>query len=461
MKHTQSIATSIATGRVIRWRQCVVAMTLLACASAHAAVLATQAELKRDAGMVSLNLDFPASVKYKDFPLTAPNRLVIDLQGVGISAALDRLASKPATPGSGITGIRIGHPDADTTRIVLDLKGAPPKPATRMDVVGNKGVQRLSVTWQEPGKSVDFAKGTKVAQAPSATTSDVSHSAAAGKRQLPDWSFKATPQLTYGAYRGAPTRDRIMSYGVFADGQYLDQGGVSAGISHSDLTFKNNATTLRQNNYYLSGRMNFTPDNVPGSMTVRADGHYVKNNDATNETSNVRVFAPQVSFLSYDKINYFDLGYARSGYGESNAGRGSLAVDQWTPTAGFALNEGVDWVQLRLYNIRAKNAVTTSATDSLEAKWTHYPMLGAWSPQQVQLGALIGKRRYAVDPDSASVYNLADMQRGGVSAGAQWQIAPDARLLLSGGYDRYEAQNGGTNTGYSGSYIYTGLTTQW
>jgi hypothetical protein len=444
---------------VIRWQACVVATALLACASANAAMLATQAELKRDAGMVSLNLDFPATVKYKVFPLTAPNRLVIDLQGVGISAALDRLSSKPVTPGSGITGIRIGHPDADTTRIVLDLKSAPPKAESRMGAFGNKGMQRLSVRWQEPGKGVDFAKGTKVAQAPSATVSDVSHNAAAGKRQLPEWSFKATPQLTYGTYRSAPTRDRMTSYGVFADGQYFDQGGVSAGVSHSDLTFKNGATTLRQDNYFLSGRMNFTPDTVPGSVTVRADGHYVKNNDATNETSNVRVFAPQVSFLSYDKTHYFDLGYARSGYGESTVGNGSLAVDQWTPTAGFALNEGVDWVQLRLYNIRAKNAVTTSSTDSLEAKRTQYPMVGPWSPQQVQLGALMGKRRFAVDADSASVYNLADMQRGGVSAGAQWQIAPDARVLLSGGYDRYETQGGGT--GYSGTYIYTGLTTQW
>lgn len=280
-----------------------------------------------------------------------------------------------------------------------------------------------------------------------------------------EWTMKITPQFTYGPYSGAPTRDSMTSTGIYADAQYLERGGITVGAIHTDLKMKQDLPTLRQNGGYLSGRLNFTPDFLPGRITVRADVHQANNNDVTNETDHVSVFAPQVSFLSFDKTKYVDLGYAHSSYGDSNIGNGSLTVTQWTPTVGFGFNQGADWLQVRLYDERISNelrALNKSSTDAVEAKWTHYFLASkGLIPEQVQLGALIGERIYAVDGDSAVLYNLSDMQRGGVLAGAQWKIASNLHLLINGGYDRYETQSTGVSTKYNGEYIYTGISAQW
>jgi hypothetical protein len=174
----------------------------------------------------------------------------------------------------------------------------------------------------------------------------------------------------------------------------------------------------------------------------------------------VSAIAPRLSYLGFDKKYYLDLGYARSRYGDSNIGNGSLTVQQWTPTLGLGLDS--DWLQLRAYDIRFSNALRAqgkSATDALEAKWIHYfQMSRGLMPEQVQLGVLLGKRIYALDSDSASLYNLADMQQGGASIGAQWKLAAQTRLLFQGGHDRYQDVS---KVSYTGNYLYLGLAQQW
>lgn len=279
------------------------------------------------------------------------------------------------------------------------------------------------------------------------------------------WAFKLTPQVIYGSYKKAPIRDSVSSIGAFAAAQYLEKGGVSIGATHTDLRRLLRLPVLRQDNYFLSGHVNYAPASLPGKLTFRMDAHHATNSDITNETNGVRVIAPQLSFIDSGKTRYFDLGYARSRYGDSNIGYGSLSVNQWTPTLGFGLNNGSDWVQLRVYDIRVSNparAQNLSGTDALEGKWTHYLAPGNGMPEQIQIGALVGKRIYAVDGDSAGLYNLADVQRGGISAGAQWKIAPHAKLLVTGGYDRYETPSWwGGSTIYSKSYIYSAISAQW
>lgn len=78
------------------------------------------------------------------------------------------------------------------------------------------------------------------------------------------WALKVTPQLTYGNYSSAPTRDSITSTGIYADAQYLERGGIAVGVIHTNLKMKLGLPTLRQNEGYLSGRLNFTPDLLPG-----------------------------------------------------------------------------------------------------------------------------------------------------------------------------------------------------
>ena len=75
------------------------------------------ARLWKDADKLRLVLDLSGPVQYKTFSLTAPERLIIDLSGAGLSGDFSQLELK----NSGITSIRSGHFGKADTRIVLDL----------------------------------------------------------------------------------------------------------------------------------------------------------------------------------------------------------------------------------------------------------------------------------------------------------------------------------------------------
>ncbi|WP_295389699.1 hypothetical protein [uncultured Thiodictyon sp.] len=130
----------------------------------------------------------------------------------------------------------------------------------------------------------------------------------------------------------------MINAGISFDAEYQDRGGLAGGSTYTRLNYKGGIAALDQAAEFVSGRLNFTPDLLPGRVTLRLDGHQINNNDATNESDDVQVVAPQVSFLSHGKRVYLDLGYAYSAYGQSRIGNGSLRVEQWTPTLGLGFN---------------------------------------------------------------------------------------------------------------------------
>ena len=75
------------------------------------------ARLWRSDDKLRLVFDLSGPVQYKTFSLSAPERLIIDLSGAGLSGDFSQLELK----NSGITSIRSGHFGSSDTRIVLDL----------------------------------------------------------------------------------------------------------------------------------------------------------------------------------------------------------------------------------------------------------------------------------------------------------------------------------------------------
>jgi N-acetylmuramoyl-L-alanine amidase len=84
--------------------------------AAHATQV-RNARLWRSDEKLRLVFDLSGPVHYKTFSLSAPERLIIDLSGAGLSGDFSQLALK----NSGITAIRSGHFGKNDTRIVLDL----------------------------------------------------------------------------------------------------------------------------------------------------------------------------------------------------------------------------------------------------------------------------------------------------------------------------------------------------
>lgn len=84
--------------------------------AAHATQI-SNARLWRSDDKLRLVFDLSGPVQYKTFTLSAPERLIIDSSGAGLSGDFSQLALK----NSGITSIRSGHFGKGDTRIVLDL----------------------------------------------------------------------------------------------------------------------------------------------------------------------------------------------------------------------------------------------------------------------------------------------------------------------------------------------------
>ncbi len=102
---------------------------LLVCliAPAHALQL-SDARLWPSPDYTRLTLEAPQPIAYKYFTLANPERLVLDMEGVELSAALSQLASKLASNDPYVAAVRIGVNRPGVMRLVLTLK-TPIKPS--------------------------------------------------------------------------------------------------------------------------------------------------------------------------------------------------------------------------------------------------------------------------------------------------------------------------------------------
>ena len=271
------------------------------------------------------------------------------------------------------------------------------------------------------------------------------------------WNIKTAVQGTFLGYANSKIRDSLYEAGATVSANYLDQGGVTLGYTHSQLNYKNATPTLNQDAYFISARKHFYVDALAGKITLRADGHFINNNDSSGDTNNVKVWTTQASYTSYDKQYYADFGYASSRY------QNNLHIDQYTPTVGLALFDNNAWLQIRVYFIETSNpdrAEGLSSTQAAEIKYTYWLSPdGYLKPSNLQLSGLVGRRLYAVDMDANYVANLADVQNGGITTGAEWRLGDHGKLLLLGGDNFYK--NRTTGDSYSGAFGYLNASIVW
>ncbi|MGQ0708659.1 MAG: hypothetical protein ACT4NV_02810 [Rhodoferax sp.] len=244
-----------------------------------------------------------------------------------------------------------------------------------------------------------------------------------------------SPSYTTGRYASSEDRSYLIERGLSLSAEYGTTGGISLGWNNAYVAFHSGAYTDQYSNS-LSGHYNFAIPSAPGRWSARLDLHGIHNNDASGDTDKVRALAPQVSWASTDGQLYADLGYARTLY------QNDLSATQYTPTFGFALNDSYDWVQLRGYFISGLSparAAGKSSTTATEIKWTHYTSGSdfALMPASFSVGLLGGERLYAVDMDSQSVSNLADIHTGTANLGMVWKLGKQANLFVLVGQARF------------------------
>ncbi|MHB1291968.1 MAG: N-acetylmuramoyl-L-alanine amidase [Sulfuricella sp.] len=96
---------------------------LAAAASAHAGTVITAARVWPAADYTRVTLESASPVKYQFLAVKNPDRLVIDLEGVDVNAALEGLAAKVAANDPYIKLVRVARNKPGVVRVVLDLKG--------------------------------------------------------------------------------------------------------------------------------------------------------------------------------------------------------------------------------------------------------------------------------------------------------------------------------------------------
>lgn len=276
------------------------------------------------------------------------------------------------------------------------------------------------------------------------------------------WFMRTDIQGLYTNYSGSLQRASLQNLGIFVRADYLERGGVTIGYNRTSLGGEDAGQDIEQDNIFLSGRWQTTPDWANGQISLRLDGYVISNDDVTGATDDVSVIAPQVSYMNYARTFYADIGYSESSYGDSVLVPDALDVEQWTPTLGFGFNEQRDWLQLRAYLIkpsspaRAQNELDTAA---LQLNWTHWTTNRFLGIDNFRYSMLLGERVYAVDPDAGSIYNLSDLQTGAAAIGAEWVPGEQSRVLLLFGVERYEERNIGEE--YDSAFAYLNFTYNW
>ena len=97
-------------------------LLLVWASSAHAEIPVTSARLWPAQDYTRLTLESKSSIRYNQFTLSNPERLVIDLEEVELSTALNELSNKVSKEDPYISSLRIGRFKPGVVRLVLDLK---------------------------------------------------------------------------------------------------------------------------------------------------------------------------------------------------------------------------------------------------------------------------------------------------------------------------------------------------
>jgi N-acetylmuramoyl-L-alanine amidase len=90
--------------------------------SAHAEIPVTSARLWPAQDYTRLTLESKSAIRYNQFTLSNPDRLVIDLDEIELGAALNELPNKVSKEDPYISSLRIGRFKPGIARLVLDLK---------------------------------------------------------------------------------------------------------------------------------------------------------------------------------------------------------------------------------------------------------------------------------------------------------------------------------------------------
>ncbi len=286
----------------------------------------------------------------------------------------------------------------------------------------------------------------------------MSQTALAGEQWYVSTSISAMP----GTYSGSEQRSDLLSTNLILNADYLDKFSFALAYNNFKINFKDTgAGAFKVNQNAIAARLQYHAYSsaLSGKLTAQLVAHSISNDDATTLSDDVSVIAPKIAYTNMAKDLYLDFEYVNSSYPNN----GNLKIQQYTPSIGFALNNKADWLQFKAFLINSSDKALSQNEDSLSSlsiNWTHWFAPGAiLGIDSFFTSVLAGQRIYAVDNDSFSVYNLADVQQGSLVMGLNWKSGENTDISFIAGNENYE--NKTISNDYKQQYIYISLTQHW
>lgn len=252
------------------------------------------------------------------------------------------------------------------------------------------------------------------------------------------WQFSTAVSAMTGHYTDSMALKNQSGLGIRMTAEKNQTWGLTTGLQTTRIDMQPIFPTGQQNqdNWLLSGWVHVPSTALPGRWTFQLDT-YKSTNDASSNSSDVRTWAPKITWLAFGQPLKMDVSYAHSKYQFTDA------IHQVSASVAYGFNDAKDWIQVRSTNIHRLTpayALGHSSTRATDIRLTHLMSPpSAWAPSSITLGLERGQKIYVLDVDSQYIYNLPMLNRGGENIAASWKLNPQTTLNLQLSKNKYTA----------------------
>jgi len=147
------------------------ALALAAAAAWAADILVTSTRVWPAPDYTRITIESQQAIRYKFFSIDNPDRLVLDIDDVALSATLNEISGKISTEDPYLKGVRVGRFKPGTVRLVFDLKSQVKPEAFALTPVGEYGHRLVLDIYplQPPDPLLAFLKKHEAAQSSGGT----------------------------------------------------------------------------------------------------------------------------------------------------------------------------------------------------------------------------------------------------------------------------------------------------
>ena len=253
------------------------------------------------------------------------------------------------------------------------------------------------------------------------------------------WQWRTAVSAMSGHYADSMTLKNQSGLGLRISAEKDQTWGLTTGLQTTRIDMQPIVPTGQQiqDNWLLSAWVHAPSTAWPGRWTFQLDTYKSTHNASSSNSSDVRTWAPKITWLAFGQALKMDLGYAHSKYKDTDP------IHQVSASVAVGFNDAKDWIQVRSTHINHLTpalALGHSRTRATDVKLTHLlSPHAAWTPTSITWGLERGQKIYALDVDAQYIYNLPMLNRGGENIAGTWKLNPQTTLNVQLSKNKYTA----------------------